>query len=58
MLIQDREEAIEYALNLAKTGDVVLIAGKGGEKYQEILGIKRPYNDNDTVKEVLRRMGL
>ena len=58
LLIQDREEAIEYALNLAKTGDVVLIAGKGGEKYQEILGIKRPYNDNDTVKEVLRRMGL
>ncbi len=58
LLIQEREQAVEYALKLAKDGDVILIAGKGGENYQEVLGIKRPYNDNDTVKEVLRGMGL
>ncbi len=58
LLIQDREQAIEYALKYAKDNDVVLIAGKGGEKYQEILGIKRLYNDNDIVKDLLRRMKL
>ena len=38
---------------MAKTGDVVLIAGKGAERYQEVFGIKRPYNDKDTVEELL-----
>lgn len=55
VLIEDRTAAIEYALNLAKAGDLVLIAGKGGENYQEVLGIKLPYNDKDTVIECLRR---
>lgn len=55
VVIEKREDAIEYALNMAAVGDVILIAGKGGEKYQEILGIKRPYNDKDTVMEYLRR---
>ncbi len=53
-LIQDRVEAIRYALDMAKRGDVVLIAGKGSEKYQEILGIKHVYNDKDTVNEIIR----
>lgn len=53
--IEEREQAIEYALNMAKSGDVVLIAGKGSEQYQEILGIKKPYNDKDTVEEYIRR---
>ena len=54
ILIQDRVEAIKYAINIAEKGDVVLIAGKGCEKYQEVLGIKHLYNDKDTVKELLR----
>lgn len=53
--IQDRTEGIKYALNYAKKGDVVLIAGKGAEKYQEILGIKHLYNDKDTVNGILGR---
>lgn len=53
--IEDREQAIFYAINMAKKDDVVLIAGKGSEKYQEVLGIKKPYNDKDTVKEYFRR---
>ena len=53
--IEDREDAICYALNEAKKGDVVLIAGKGAERYQEVLGIKKLYNDKDTVEEILRR---
>ena len=51
--IQDRIEGIKYALSIAGDGDVVLVAGKGAEMYQEILGIKRPYNDKDTIKEIL-----
>lgn len=53
VLVSDRESAIEYALNFAGKNDTVLIAGKGSEKYQEILGIKHVYNDKDTIKEIL-----
>ena len=55
VIVQDRRQAIEYALNIVKSGDAVVIAGKGSEKYQEVLGIKRSYNDKDTVEEILRR---
>ena len=51
--IQDRRSAIEYAMKLAKKGDTLLIAGKGAEKYQEILGVKHPFTDKETVAEFL-----
>ena len=54
VLIQDRVEGIRYAVQMAKPGDVILVAGKGCEKYQEVLGIKSPYNDKDTIEEILR----
>lgn len=54
VMVQIRKEAIAYAMNMATSGDVILLAGKGAEKYQEVLGIKRLYNDKDTVEEVLR----
>ena len=54
VVVQDREEAIKYALNSAGEGDVLLIAGKGSEQYQEVLGIKRLYNDKDTVNNIIR----
>ena len=53
VVIQDREDAIYYALTHANEGDVVLVAGKGSEKYQEVLGIKNPYNDKDTIEKIL-----
>lgn len=43
--IEDRKQAILTASLLASAGDVVLIAGKGHEKYQEILGVKHPFDD-------------
>lgn len=49
--IADRREAIRAACHLAQTGDVVLVAGKGHEKYQEINGEKLPFDD----KEILRQ---
>ena len=51
VIVQERKDAIEYALDMAKRGDVVLVAGKGSEQYQEVLGIKRVYNDKDTIMD-------
>jgi UDP-N-acetylmuramyl-tripeptide synthetase len=53
VVVQEREDGIKYALDYAKNGDVVIIAGKGSEKYQEVLGIKHVYNDKDTVKRLV-----
>ncbi len=44
-LIEDRKQAIELACRMASPGDVILIAGKGHEKYQEIKGVKYPFDD-------------
>ncbi len=49
--ITNREEAIKTAVNLAKPGDIILIAGKGHEKYQEIKGVKYPFDDMAIVNK-------
>ena len=49
--IIDRKEAINFALKTAKSGDAVIIAGKGHEKYQEIAGIKYHFDDKEAVRE-------
>ncbi|HTQ64655.1 MAG TPA: UDP-N-acetylmuramoyl-L-alanyl-D-glutamate--2,6-diaminopimelate ligase [Puia sp.] len=48
----DRREAIKTAANLAKPADILLIAGKGHEKYQEIKGVKYPFDDKAVLKEI------
>ncbi|PZP50665.1 MAG: UDP-N-acetylmuramoyl-L-alanyl-D-glutamate--2,6-diaminopimelate ligase [Pseudopedobacter saltans] len=50
--IEDRKEAIKTAVTIASAGDIILVAGKGHEKYQEINGVKHHFDD----KEVLRDM--
>jgi len=50
--IADRKEAIRTAVSLAKPSDILLIAGKGHEKYQEIKGIKYPFDDKAVLKEI------
>lgn len=52
--IADRREAIRMACHLAKRGDVILVAGKGHEKYQEIQGIKHPFDDKEVVQQALK----
>lgn len=52
LVMVDREEAIKTACMLAKEKDIILVAGKGHENYQEIKGIKHPFDD----KQVLERM--
>jgi UDP-N-acetylmuramoyl-L-alanyl-D-glutamate--2,6-diaminopimelate ligase len=49
----DRKEAIRQAVGMAKSGDVVLVAGKGHETYQEISGMKHPFDDVAVLKETL-----
>ena len=53
----DRRRAIERALDLARPGDVVVIAGKGHEQGQEIGGRKLPFDDRQVASEALRRLG-
>jgi len=50
--IVDRREAIRTACMLAEKGDVILIAGKGHEDYQEIKGVKHHFDDKEVVKEI------
>ena len=53
VVIENRREAIAHAMRIAQEGDVVLLAGKGHETYQEIAGIKRPFNEKQIVQEIL-----
>lgn len=50
--IVDRREAIKTACMMAQKGDVILIAGKGHENYQEIKGVKHHFDDKEVVKEI------
>ena len=56
LCIADRREAIRTAVSLAKEGDVVLVAGKGHEDYQEIRGVKHHFDDREVVQEALSQL--
>jgi UDP-N-acetylmuramoyl-L-alanyl-D-glutamate--2,6-diaminopimelate ligase len=51
--ITNREEAIKAACHMARAGDIILVAGKGHEKYQEINGVKHPFDDLEILKKML-----
>ena len=53
LCITDRRQAIKTAFALARKGDVALVAGKGHEDYQEIKGVKYPFNDKDIINEII-----
>ena len=56
-VIENRREAIRYALSFAQKDDVVVLAGKGHETYQEINGVKYPFDEKVVVAELLEEMG-
>ena len=56
--ITDRREAIKIACSFSSKGDIILIAGKGHEKYQEIKGVKHDFDDLEILKETIKILGL
>lgn len=53
IIIEDRRQAIKTACTMAQPGDIILVAGKGHEKYQEIKGVKYPFDDKEVLKNYL-----
>ncbi len=53
IMIIDRKEAIAYAINHARKGDVIVLAGKGHEDYQEIRGNKYPMDEREIIREII-----
>jgi UDP-N-acetylmuramoyl-L-alanyl-D-glutamate--2,6-diaminopimelate ligase len=57
VLVQpDRKEAIRMAVSIARPGDIVMLAGKGHETYQEIKGVKHPFDDKAILQETFQEM--
>lgn len=54
LVMADREEAIKTACMMAKENDIILVAGKGHENYQEIKGVKLPFDDKEVVARMLK----
>ena len=54
--ILDREQAIKTAISMAEPGDILLVAGKGHEKYQEINGVKHDFDDLKTTIELFKKL--
>ena len=52
LVIPDREQAIKTAVQLAQPGDVVLVAGKGHETYQEVRGVKHHFSDKEVLEQL------
>ena len=57
LVIAERAEAIRTACAMAQPGDIILVAGKGHEKYQEVKGVKHPFDDLQILKENLNTIG-
>ena len=55
--IVDRKEAIKTAISLASKEDIILVAGKGHEKYQEIKGVRNHFDDKEVVNEMFETLG-
>lgn len=56
--ITDRREAIKAACSFSSKGDIILIAGKGHEKYQEIKGVKHDFDDLEILKETIKNLDI
>lgn len=54
--VTDRAQAIKTAVSMAERGDIILIAGKGHEKYQEIKGVKYDFDDRQTAVELFQKL--
>lgn len=57
IMIEDRKEAIKTAITLANAGDIILVAGKGHEKYQEVNGVKHHFDDKEVLGDMFKLLG-
>ena len=57
IVVEDRRAAIHYALEHAQKGDVIILAGKGHEDYQEICGQHFPFDEKVIVAQILDELG-
>lgn len=55
-IIENRREAIRHALRMGREGDVIILAGKGHETYQDVMGVKRPFDEKVVVNELLAEL--
>jgi UDP-N-acetylmuramoyl-L-alanyl-D-glutamate--2,6-diaminopimelate ligase len=58
VIIPDRKEAIKYSIVNAQKGDMILILGKGHEDYQEIEGVRYPFDERVIIREILDELSL
>ena len=58
VVIENREQAIQFALEQVQADDIVLLAGKGHETYQETKGIRYPFNEKEIVAQIIAAMDL
>ena len=56
MEICDRKEAVAYAIAHGEPGDIIVLAGKGHEDYQEIKGVKYPMDEREMIRDILADM--
>lgn len=57
-IIPDRKKAIKFCIENALEGDVIILAGKGHEDYQEIKGIKYPFDEREVIKDILKEINF
>ena len=57
-VVVDRVEAIKVALKRATNKDIIVLAGKGHEPYQEINGVKHPFDERIIVNDLIKELGL
>ena len=55
-VVVDRVEAIEKAIKMANKKDIIILAGKGHEPYQEINGVKHPFDERIIVREIIDKL--
>jgi UDP-N-acetylmuramoyl-L-alanyl-D-glutamate--2,6-diaminopimelate ligase len=58
LTILDRQEAIRTACMLSEAGDIIVVAGKGHETYQEIQGVKHDFDDRKVLELIFNELGL
>ena len=55
-VVVDRVEAIEHAIKMANKRDIIILAGKGHEPYQEINGVKHPFDERIIVRDIVEKI--